>query len=473
MSVHLSPFADEAQPSVPDASVVITMLIQHLADGADHPELWAMIPSLVVEVPGLCEQLATDGPDPRARAILLAMCLGAQGAIDAALAAIEPLAAQWSQSAQVQGALFYLQSLSDPENPRYRLEGRFCTAPFEQLDVLEQSAHQCCASWLHTSAGNLATTPWPQVWNSPAAQAVRHSVLDGSYRYCNKTACPKIQANELPYADAIAARSDFWADVVVNGRTVLDRGPAVVNLAYDRTCNLACPSCRTERFAADDATRARFDSLQETAILPMLKQADVVFVTGSGDPFASKNFRKLMLALTIAEYPDLRFQIMTNGMLFTPQQWAEFATLHGRVAMLKISVDAATGPTHEALRLGARWPIMLENLKFAGELVKAGQIEQFDLVFVVQQANFREMGDAVDLARDVGASGIYFSRLTNWGTFSPEAYAARAVCLPGHPDHELLRIAMRDPRLYDPTVVLGDLAEFAPDGAVAGRKFTH
>jgi sulfatase maturation enzyme AslB (radical SAM superfamily) len=435
------------------------------------------VPALVAETPTLPSALerlmAFDGPELRSIAILHALCLASAGDIAAGLAAIAPLALQWSQSALVQGALFHLQGLADPDNPRYRLAGKICPAPFEQLDVLEHSTHQCCASWLHQSAGNLADTPWPHVWNSAAAQAVRASVLDGSYRYCNKTACPRIQANELAEAATVAARSPIWADVIAHQRCTLDRGPRVVNLAYDRTCNLACPSCRTERFAADDATRARFDVLQETAILPMLKTAEIVFVTGSGDPFASKNFRRLITALTVEDYPRLRFQIMTNGMLLTERQWAEFPTLHGRVAMLKISIDAACAATHETLRLGARWDTMLENIRFAGRLVAEGQIDQLDLVFVVQQANFREMGDAVDLARTLGATGIYFSRLTNWGTFSTAGYAARAVCAPDHPEHAAFLEAMRDPRLYDPIVLLGDLLEFAPEDARQARTFVH
>ena len=205
----------------------------------------------------------------------------------------------------------------------------------------------------------------------------------------------------------------------------------------------------------------------------MLKHADVVFITGSGDPFVSKNFRQLMTALTFADYPQLRFKIMTNGMLFNPRQWAEFPMLAGRVSMLKISIDAATGPTHETLRLGAHWPTVLENLHFAGQLTGEGQIDQFDLIFVVQHANYREMGDAVDLAKAVGATGIYFSRLTNWGTYSAAGYAARAVCLPNHPEHAEFLAAMRDPRLDDPMVLLGDLVEFAPEGYKQARVFVH
>jgi hypothetical protein len=185
-----------------------------------------------------------------------------------------------------------------------------------------------------------------------------------------------------------------------------------------------------------------------------------VFITGSGDPFASKNFRRLMEQLTPEEYPDLKFQVMTNGMLFTPAQWARFPALHRRTAVLKISVDAATGPTHELLRRGARWPVMLENMAFAGTLAADGLVDYFELVFTVQTDNFREMGDAVDLAHQVGATGIYFARITNWGTFTDRQYADKAVFLPGHPDYEEFLEYMQDPRLRDPMVLLGDLSPF-------------
>lgn len=260
---------------------------------------------------------------------------------------------------------------------------------------------------------------------------------------------------------------------MAEARTELDTGPQVVNLAYDRTCNLACPSCRVERFAADEATRRRFEDMQDEKILPMLKGAKIVFVTGSGDPFASKNFRQLMVRLTPEDYPDLRFQIMTNGMLLTRRQWEGFPSLHRRVSVLKISTDAATGPTHEMLRLGARWPVMLENMAFAGELAAAGEVDQFELVFTVQQENYREMGDAVDLAHRVGATGIYFARITNWGTFSPEDYRRKAIFVPGHPEYDSFVEAMRDPRLRDPIVLLGDLEDFAAPKQTAGRIFVH
>lgn len=478
MTADVTNFAEPAPlPAMPDAPTLVALMLNHLSDGLDHPDLWADMPVFCDAVPDLQVTLARMfNAGHRQRDLLLvlhAMCLAAAGDVATALEHCAPLGVRHSQSALIQGALFHLNGLADPDNPKYRLAGKVCPTPFEQLDVLERSTHQCCASWLQQSAGDLSTTPWQEVWNSPAAQAVRASVLDGSYRFCNKTACPRIQANTLPEASELAGQSPFWAEVIAAGKTALEQGPRIINLAYDRTCNLSCPSCRKEPFAADDATRERFAVMQETRILPMLKSAEIVFVTGSGDPFASKNFRKLMAALTPEDYPDLRFQIMTNGMLFTPRQWEAFPPLHGRIAILKISTDAATGPTHEKLRRGARWPVMLENMRFAGDLVAQGLIEHFEIVFTVQQDNYREMGDAVDMAKQMGATGIYFARITNWGTFTDAEYAEKAVFLPAHREHAEFLAAMQDPRLRDPMVLLGDMVEFLPADFTPQRSFVH
>ncbi|PTS73734.1 radical SAM protein [Sphingomonas sp. HMWF008] len=453
------------------------LMLSVLSDGLDHPELWVLIPDFVANNPALVPHLkrtmslAGGGQSGQSIRLLLSLCGAALGDLDQAIGFVEGMAADYSQSPLVQGVLFHLRGLADPDNPKYALTGKICETPFQQMDVLERSSHLCCASWLSTSAGDLSTTGWREVWNSDAAQAIRASVHDGSYRYCNKGACPKIQSNALPLASELAARSSYWADLLAATATELSAGPEVVNLAYDRTCNLSCPSCRVERFAADDGTRARFAEMQERAILPLLANAKTVFVTGSGDPFASKNFRQLMRDLTPEAYPDLNFQIMTNGMLFTRAQWDSFPTLHNRVKILKVSIDAATGPTHEKLRRGARWPVMMENMAFAGELTAQRLVDHFELVFTVQSDNYREMGDAIDLARHVGATGVYFARLTNWGTFSAEEYRDKAVFLPLHPDHADFLQQMSDPRLRDPIVLLGDLESFLPDGEGSRRKF--
>lgn len=445
---------------------VVEQLIFTLLDGIDHPELWASMDFLLAQFPGLDAALARRHEGAvvmeASLAVLHAVSLAAAGHPDEALALLEPVAIDNSLSPLVQGALFHIRARRDPGNPANRLAGRFCTKPFQQMDVLENSTHLCCVSWLQASAGNLSTAgDWREVWNSEKAQKIRASVHDGSYRYCNKTACPAIAAGTLPTGAETAARSPALRDIIESSRTALDEAPAHVNLAYDISCNLSCPSCRTRTIAVNAATRTRFETLQEKKILPMLKQTNSVFISGNGDPFASKNFRSLIARLGPEDYPDLRFQLMTNGMLLTPAEWARLPALHRRVSTLRISLDAATGPTHELLRRGARWSVMEQNLAFARQLRAEGQVERLCLPFTVQIDNYREMGAAVDLGRHYGADSVTFMRLTNWGTFSKADYAHKAVFMPSHPEHGDFLREMQDPRLRDPIAALMDLSEFA------------
>jgi len=457
------------------AEDMLWVMLEDLLAPDDRPEMWAAFPQFLSALPlfstvvrnAHAKILKGDAtvtlPVALALETVLGMCEAHEGNLSHAISRLNHIATIANDTPAVQGALFYVYGLADPENPKYRLEGRFCSKPFQKLHVLERSTHQCCASWLYKSAGNLAQADWQDVWNSDAAQEVRASIHDGSFRQCNKMACPEIQAGTLPTREEAMARWPSLARLIAERETAMPRGPEEVNLAYDATCNLSCPSCRTEKVAADAATRERYAEMQERAILPMLREAKSVFITGSGDPFASKNFRQLMERLTPDEYPDLRFRIMTNAMLFTPREWEKFPALHARVQSLQISIDGASKHTHELLRRGARWEVMEQNLRFAADLLAQGMVEALYLSFTVQVDNFHEMGAAVDLAESLGVTGLYFGKMTNWGTFSSEEYAQKAVFVPAHPQYRAFLAAMADPRLRSPRVILGNLIDYLPE----------
>jgi wyosine [tRNA(Phe)-imidazoG37] synthetase (radical SAM superfamily) len=343
----------------------------------------------------------------------------------------------------------------------YNLGDYVCEVPFKQLDILEQSSHLCCASWLHKSVGNLGFDSHEEVWNSDAAEAIRHSILDGSYRYCNKTACQKLPGKQLTPKSALM-NDPWWSNVISNHLGKLDRAPERVNLSYDKHCNLSCPSCRTELITSDDEARNRLDRITQKNVFPLLTNAKLAFVTGSGDPFASRTFRKVLAWISPETCPDLEVIVMTNGMLLNEKEWAKFPNLPGRVKLVSVSVDGATKETHELLRRGSKWEVMSKNLPFIGSLLARGDIKRFQIVMVVQRENFEEMGAFVDLGKAVGASRVYFETITNWGTFSDEEYAAKAVHNPTHPQHADFQRVMHDPRLRDPIVAWGSLAEMLP-----------
>jgi MoaA/NifB/PqqE/SkfB family radical SAM enzyme len=451
------------------AGIIAGGLEQH----SDVPELWAVISRFSkVENCAVCECSANrllnvsrlHSPGANTAFLILTALAGYHAGLKSAAglrATAEAMVLAESQSALTAGFHFHVQQLMDRENPVYQLENYVCKMPFTRLDVLSTSSHLCCASRLHKSAGNLAEQDYPDVWNSPAAAEIRLSVLDGSYRFCNKISCPYLIHGKLS-KKADLMEDPWWADVLQNKKGKIDRFPELVNLAYDRHCNLYCPSCRSARITTNDTERAALDTLTQRNIYPLLARAGQVSVTGSGDPFASKTFRQILEWISDETCPQLKVELKTNGLLFTEKEWARFPNLKGRISGVYVSVDGACKATHELLRRGSRWETMMENLPFIGTLLQRGEIEKFQLCFLVQQENYREMGDFVELAARVGASHVYFERITNWGTFSPAQYEKKAVFNRNHPEHRAFLNAMQDQRLLRPGVNIGSFATFLP-----------
>lgn len=465
-----------------DINSLVAQMLAQLGDGLDHPQLWQLLSEVCSDDPAMAQALLERLPAPTpttpaaertARLVLNRVLRAMNGEQAEAAQELGQLMASASQNRLVQGALYFVNGLISGSGSS--LQGRICPIPFLELDVLERSSHLCCASWLPTSVGDLHKDDWQEVWNSDSAQDIRHSVLDGSYRHCNKMTCPVIQGRALlpldtlihqtrlnlegPYAylgvkDQPIALSPGW----LNARRA--DPPAIINLAYDRSCNLACPSCRSEKYMADGLERERIDAMQERNIEPLLRHAQLAMITGSGDPFASKTFRKLLGWIGPDTTPQLKVKLMTNGLLFTPRNWQQLSKLQEQVSEIKVSIDGVSAGTHEALRTGSQWTVMMENLRFIGELAASRPGLSFSLAFIVQRDNFHEMGAAVDLALSVGATSLHFARLTNWGTYSDQDYEARAITLAQHPRHDEFLRALKDPRMRHPIVSLGDLSEF-------------
>lgn len=314
-----------------------------------------------------------------------------------------------------------------------RLEGRFCPAPFQNLETAPDGrVYFCCPAWLPKPIGNLRDASAAEIWNSPAAQDIRASVHDGSFRHCSRMHCPKLSQDALPRAAAVRDRESV-ADLAER-RLRLDRGPRKVTLAHDRSCNLACPSCRRNLILARKDEQARLNQMAETVILPLLAEASHLRVTSSGDPFGSAHFQHVLRRLSDPAFARVRIEIQTNGLLLTSRLWTELA-LEGRVEALIASVDAATAPTYEVVRRPGKWAALLRCLAFFAELRRSGRIGRLRLDFVVQALNWREMPAFLELARAHGADGVKFQMIRSWGTWTTEEFLRQDIGARSHPEH--------------------------------------
>jgi MoaA/NifB/PqqE/SkfB family radical SAM enzyme len=303
-----------------------------------------------------------------------------------------------------------------------------CPEPYEHLEIVPGGdVHVCCSGWVKRPVGNILQQSLLSIWRGLPMREVRATIKQGTFARCG--ACPFLPAP--------------------SGPVTLDDGPLpevpqrvpLLTLAYERTCNLSCPSCRTEIFKADLEHRRQASLIAEVlSSRGDLDHVDRLVVTGSGDPFASPHYRDLLRDLDWQRYAHLRVRLFTNLQLASYEGWSKLVVPYWAIDELSVSVDAATEKTYAANRLYG-----------SPGLTKLSRLE---LTFTAQANNFREMPEFVSLALSHGADVVYFAKLRNWGTYTPWDYTMRAVHLPTHPEHaEFLRV-LADPGLAHPSVVL-------------------
>jgi MoaA/NifB/PqqE/SkfB family radical SAM enzyme len=347
----------------------------------------------------------------------------------------------------------------------YDLTDRFCPVPFTHLATLyEGEAYPClCPGWVPYSLGNVIDAPSAEaVWNSEAAVEIRRSIHDGDFRYCSRTLCSYIAARTLPRKDEVI---DPFLRRYVDERTVIvPQPPNVLQMNHDQTCNLACPSCRTDVITAGPEQQRIYVDAAERVLLPLLRGMDgMTYISGGGEAFASSHYRKILGALNREEYPGLFVFLITNGQLLDAKRWAEFPRLPEMIGNLSISIDAARAATYERLRRPGKWNVLMENLGLIVQMRAAGTIRHLQINFVVQAENFRELPEFIALGTRLGVDSFWLQRLTNYGAFSDPAYEKADVTSPQHPDHNELLAILRQPFMNDPRIDLDMLMPILPE----------
>lgn len=339
------------------------------------------------------------------------------------------------------------------------LSGRFCFEPFYFLLVGNRGkVYPCCAGWLHDfSIGNiLKSSDIHSIWNSDKAKLFRQSVCDGSFRYCKGT-CPKLASGSLPRIDQFDAE---WREIISNPMRDLKHPPQKIQFSYDLNCNLKCISCRHTIYKMRESQIKSYDIAKETILKPLLKEAEVLVISGSGELFTSKHSLSYLEELNPREYPKLRFDIMTNGTLFTEENWNKYPLLQEKINQLIISIDASQKETYEAIRRGGKWEVLLSNLSFAGWLRKSNRIKGLHLMFVVQRLNYRDMVGFIQLGYDLSADRICFSRIANWGIYTDEEFIDLDVCDPRNDHHQNFLEVLKHPFFAAKRVSLENIGQF-------------
>jgi MoaA/NifB/PqqE/SkfB family radical SAM enzyme len=340
-----------------------------------------------------------------------------------------------------------------------------CSRPFEWCEIHpDGSVFFCCPAWLKRSIGNLLQQPIAEIWNGPVAQEIRKSILNGSFHNCSSKGCPHLNEKSRPVQKREALVTGKVQRAINTRAAQLGFLPTQLNLCFDQSCNLACPSCRGEFMQASGAALEQTERIAAIIHNELLPEAETVTLSGFGDPFGSPTYRKLLQGLNRNDFPRLRaVRLHSNGQLLTAQMWTLLPELQPLISELEISIDAANAATYGLNRPGGDFEKLLENLDFLSQ-----QECRLSLSMVVQQNNLREIPQLVRLAEGYNAR-VYLSRLVNWGTFTRKEFQQRAVALPQHPEHAECRQLLR--RFFDlPRVDLGILTALVKERSAAAEN---
>jgi peptidoglycan/xylan/chitin deacetylase (PgdA/CDA1 family)/SAM-dependent methyltransferase len=338
----------------------------------------------------------------------------------------------------------------------------FCSKPFKWFEVSrgqeEGEVFVCCPAWLPTPIGNLNHQSVTEIWNGEQAQRIRKSILDGSFQYCSRSLCPYLLTKSCHVQRIEDVSDEELKEIIEKELTILPYGPREISCSYDRSCNLSCPSCRRQ-VIIENERKDEILKIQQKINDEALVDAQLLYITGSGDPFGSPFFRRWLQTMKRSAMPHLKvIHLHTNALLWTPRIWETISKeVRDLVRYADISIDASTCQTYEMNRRGGKFHVLLKNLEFISKLRKEGPIEWLGINMAVQENNFLEMPDFVHLGKQFDVDTVYFQQLVNWGTFTAEQFQRRAIHLESHPRHQEFAEVLHDDIFDDPVVSLGNL----------------
>lgn len=321
-----------------------------------------------------------------------------------------------------------------------KTEKFFCKNPFTCCEVIKSGEiYSCCSFHIKTCLGNFFEKNFEEIWNSEDAINIRKSILDQSYSYCNTDRCPSFNVPEQQL-------SIEEYNIAIKSNGYMEKGPNHVTFTYDRECNVACIFCRDEVTRHTDEELEFYSTLFEKKFLPMLKDTKTVTINAHGDAFASRHSRYAIKRIH-ETYPDIKFEIFTNGILFNEYSLKELG-IEKNICSIKISVHATTKKTYSKIIKNGElyWDSLMKNLNFASSLRKKYGID-FHLLFVVTSLNYKEMPDFVKMAGQLDAIPT-FSEYIESQNCRKQDHSEYIIANKFHRDYKKLIKVLNHPNMF-------------------------
>jgi len=307
---------------------------------------------------------------------------------------------------------------------------KYCSSAWDTIQIFKNgSVSFClCSAWHNnTPAGNLHRNSLSEIINSTASKKFKNSIVDQSYRYCNKSLCP--QLSQLQIIDNFDSIS-------------IPQLPTTLALAVDSNCNLKCASCRNSQVYSteiDPDSKHVLDELCKE--YRNFNQPVMIYGDGAGDCFASAAWREF---LNRDDLPKcFQFNLTTNGNLLT-KNLDIIKKIKPQLHSVIVSLDAATPETYKKIR-GGNFDLVLDGVR---ELINLNI--PVHTQFVLQYQNYQELIQYQQLTMELGTATFGLQKLFHWGHMSEQWWLENRLEDNKNIDQAVLRESLRqvsaDPR---------------------------
>lgn len=330
------------------------------------------------------------------------------------------------------------------DNSNYALE---CYTMFNTYEVADSGkANCCCTTFVEISIGNLIYESFEEIWYSNIHKVLCLSTVNRTYSFCNKNRCPLIM-------DKVNKLSNSY--LTGNTYRKLEEKPTMVGISIDSTCNLACITCRDKLIAETGDKLKNSMLMADKLITETLPNVNFWIMAGNGEIFTSQVYKKIYLSKE-SRIPQ-RFRILSNGTLFNEHNWNQINENRTGEIMLSVSIDAVTKETYGKIRCHGNFNRLKDNMLFASQLRKDNKLSYFQLNFVVQRENYKEMIDFVKWGKELSVDKIFFTKILNWGTYSEDEFNNISMMTKEDTPKKELAEILNDPIMQDSIVDLGTI----------------
>lgn len=322
---------------------------------------------------------------------------------------------------------------------------KFCDRPFKYAYLAPNGEVWPCG-WMHCTIGNLYEQDLDEIWHSEAANKARESILNGSFAFCRKMSCPFCERDELP----------DLTEEEIQERAVPTETPLDITMANDRTCNIACTSCRTCLLPIEKEEREKINGALER-LVPFANKAESLDMNGQGEFLANQGYLNFLSKLQ-PERKNFRISFETNGTLFDEAHWARFSHLSEHDISVTVTLNSLKREVYQYLSGGFDYLGQeLSNLRFLSQLRREGQINSLAVTMVIQEVNCWEVPEFIHTfahSDEYEVDRIVMKPLYNWFKMDPQTYWFKNILNPLHPYHkEYLKIlangCWKDPKVFD------------------------